>query len=81
MTVVGSQRDPRRDWKPVAASVFKPRMSLVLQSLLPHPDSCQGTSPYQQGWDTKMAHLSHGAVVAFFKVKTSRVPRTTITSG
>lgn len=37
-------------------------MSLVLQSLLPHPDSCQGTSPYQQGWDTKMAHLSHGGI-------------------
>jgi hypothetical protein len=43
VTVVGSKRDPRRDWKPVAASVFKPRMSLVLQSLLPHPDSCKGT--------------------------------------
>ncbi len=62
MTVVGSQRDPRRDWKPVAASVFKPRMSLVLQSLLPHPDSCLGTSPHQQGWDTKMTHLSHGGI-------------------
>jgi len=37
-------------------------MSLVLQSLLPDPDSCQGTSPYQQGWDTKMVHLSHGGI-------------------
>src|SRR5262245_25548948 len=33
-------------------------MSLVLQSLLPCPNSCQGTSPHQQGWDTKMAMLS-----------------------
>src|SRR5215813_9899069 len=32
-------------------------MSLVLQSLLPYPHSCQGTSPHQQGWDTKMAML------------------------
>ena len=62
MTVVGSRRDPRRDWKPVAVSVFKPRMSLVLQSLLPHPNSCKGTSPHQQGWDTKMAHLSHAGI-------------------
>jgi len=36
----------------------RPRMSLVLQSLLPYPHSCQGTSPHQQGWDTKMAMLS-----------------------
>src|SRR5262245_55213066 len=33
-------------------------MSLVLRSLLPYPHSCQGTSPHQQGWDTKMAMLS-----------------------
>src|SRR5262249_8372252 len=33
-------------------------MSLVLRSLLPYPNSCQGTSPHQQGWDTKMAMLS-----------------------
>ncbi len=25
MTVVGSQRDHHRDWKPLVASVFKPR--------------------------------------------------------
>src|SRR5262249_52570171 len=49
---------PRRDWKPAAASDVRPRMSLVLQSLLPYPHSCQGTSPHQQGWDTKMAMLS-----------------------
>src|SRR5262245_41196300 len=49
---------PRRDWKPAAASDVRPRMSLVLQSLLPYPNSCQGTSPHQQGWDTKMAMLS-----------------------
>src|SRR3954466_4878303 len=37
-------------------------MSLVLQSPLPHPYSCRGTSPHQQEWDTKMAHLSHGGI-------------------
>src|SRR3954454_16614353 len=37
-------------------------MSLVLQSPLPHPYSCKGTSPHWQGWDTKMAHLSHGGI-------------------
>jgi len=37
-------------------------MSLVLQSLLPDPDSCQGPSPHQQGWDTKMADLFHGGI-------------------
>jgi transposase len=50
---------PHRDWKPVASSVSRPRMSLVLQSLLPYPNSCRGTSPHQQGWDTKMADVSH----------------------
>src|SRR5215472_9098761 len=29
-------------------------MSLELQSLLPYPNSCLGTSPHQQGRDTKM---------------------------
>src|SRR4029434_9886815 len=33
-------------------------MSLELQSLLPYPNSCPGTSPHQQGRDTKMAMLS-----------------------
>src|SRR5262245_19792243 len=33
-------------------------MSLVLQSLLPYPQRCAGTSPHQQGWDTKMAMLA-----------------------
>src|SRR5262245_38733761 len=33
-------------------------MSVVLQSLLRCPHSCQGTSRHQQGWDTKMAMLS-----------------------
>ena len=37
-------------------------MSLVLQSVLPDPDSCQGPSPHQQGWDTKMADLFHGGI-------------------
>src|SRR5262245_11020585 len=39
-------------------------MSLVLRSLLPYPNSCQGTSPHQQGWDTKMAMLSFCGVFA-----------------
>ena len=34
-------------------------MSLVLQSFLPYPDSCQGTSPHKQGRDTKMETLSY----------------------
>jgi hypothetical protein len=33
-------------------------MSLVLQSFLPPPNSCLGTSPHQQGRDTKMAQRS-----------------------
>src|SRR3982075_3854502 len=37
-------------------------MSLELQSLLPYPNSCPGTSPHQQGRDTKMAMLSFGGV-------------------
>ena len=49
---------PRRDRKPAGVSDIRPRVSLVLQSLLPYPHSCQGTSPHQQGWDTKMARLS-----------------------
>ena len=46
---VGSRYRPRRDRKAAAASVLKPRMSLELRSLLPHPNSCLGTSPHQQG--------------------------------
>jgi transposase len=52
-TVIRSWTDPRRDWKPVAALVVGP-----LQSFLPHPNSCLGTSPYQQGRGTKMAQRS-----------------------
>src|SRR5205809_4915855 len=37
-------------------------MSLELQSLLPYPDSCLGTSPHQQERDTKMAMLSFGGI-------------------
>src|SRR5262245_30909457 len=37
-------------------------MSLVLQSVLPHPHSCMGSSPHQQGWDTKMEKLSYGGI-------------------
>ena len=54
MTGVGSRHRPRRDRKPAAASDLKPRMSLELRSHLPYPNSCLGTSPHQQGRDTKM---------------------------
>src|SRR5262249_11879895 len=36
---------PRRDWKPAAASDVRPRMSLVLQSLLPIPAQLPGHEP------------------------------------
>jgi len=35
---------------------------LVLQSFLPYPNSCLGTSPHQQTRDTKMATLSFGGI-------------------
>ena len=62
MTGVGSRHRPRRDWKPVAASVTRPRMSLVLQSLLPFPHSCQGPSPHQQGRDERMIEQCFGGI-------------------
>src|SRR5215469_5633890 len=34
-------------------------MSLALQSFLPFPHSCQGTSPHQQGRGTKMTEYSY----------------------
>src|SRR4030081_1881637 len=37
-------------------------MSLELQSLLPYPNSCPGTSAHQQGRDTKMEMLSFGGI-------------------
>src|SRR5215208_1995661 len=37
-------------------------MSLELRSLLPYPNSCLGTSPHQQGRDTKMAMISFGGI-------------------
>src|ERR1022692_4669610 len=37
-------------------------MSLELRLLLPYPNSCLGTSPHQQGRDTKMAMLSFGGI-------------------
>src|SRR6187200_1083161 len=51
---VGSRYRPHHGWKPVAASVTRPRMSLVLQPFLPFPHSCQGPSPHQQGRDARM---------------------------
>ena len=56
------QLAPVMTGSPAAASDVTPRMSLVLQSFLPYPDSCLGTSPHQQGWDTKMAELSFGGI-------------------
>ena len=53
-----SRLRPRRDWKPAGGSVLRPRMSLELQSFLPYPNSCLGTSPHQQTRDTKMTMLS-----------------------
>src|SRR3954447_11832058 len=37
-------------------------MSWVLQSLLPHPNSCRGTSPHQQGRDPKMIEHCYGGI-------------------
>src|SRR3954449_9788698 len=37
-------------------------MSLVLQSLLPFPDSCQRASPHQQGRDPKMIEHCYGGI-------------------
>jgi transposase len=37
-------------------------MSQVLQSFLPFPDSCQGTSPHQQGRGTKMVEHCHSGI-------------------
>ena len=62
MTGVGSRHRPRCDWKPVAASVTRPRMRLVLQSLLPFPHSCQGPSPHQQGRDERMIEQCFGGI-------------------
>src|SRR3954466_14369126 len=62
MTGVGSRHRPRRDWKPVAASVTRPRMSLVLQSFLPFPHGCQGPSPHQQGREARMIEQCFGGI-------------------
>src|SRR3974390_956181 len=59
---VGSRQRPRLDWKPAAASADRPRMSLALQSFLPFPNMCQGTSPHQQGRGTKMKEHYYGGI-------------------
>ena len=60
---MGESRDhPHHGWKTAVVSDVTPRMSLVLQLFLPDPNSCLGTSPHQQGWDTKMAELSFGGI-------------------
>src|SRR4051794_9240719 len=37
-------------------------MSLVLQSFLPFPHSCQGSSPHQQGRDARMIEQCFGGI-------------------
>ena len=75
MTGIRSRAGPR-GWKPVAASVVGPRTSLVLQSLLPDPNRCLGTSPHQQGRDTKMAKRSFcGIDVAKHRLDVMVLPR------
>src|SRR3954452_13140258 len=59
---VGSRHRPGRGWKPVAASVTRPRMSLVLQPFLPFPHGCQGPSPHQQGRDARMIEQCFGGI-------------------
>src|SRR5215211_6312052 len=59
---VGSRHRPHRGWKPVAASVTRPRMSLVLQPFLPFPHSCQGPSPHQQGKHARMIEQCFGGI-------------------
>src|SRR6516165_9715797 len=73
---VGSRHRPRLDWKPAAASADRPRMSLALQSFLPFPNSCQGTSPHQQGRGTKMTeHCYCGIDVAKDRLDAQVLPR------
>ena len=55
MTVARSRARPRHGWKPVRVLAVRPRVSLALQSFLPFPNSCQGTSPHQQGRGTKVS--------------------------
>src|SRR3954469_19762010 len=59
---VGSRHRPHHGWKPVAASVTRPRMSLVLQPFLPFPHGCQGPSPHQQGRDARMIEQCFGGI-------------------
>src|SRR5690348_13517316 len=61
--MMGESRErSHHGWKTAVFSEVTPRMSLVLQSFLQYPNSCQGTSPHQQGWDTKMAELFFGGI-------------------
>src|ERR1051325_4011866 len=46
---------PCHGWKPVRVSAVRPWVSLALQPYLPYPNSCQGTSPHQQGRGTKVS--------------------------
>jgi hypothetical protein len=52
----GITRAPHHGWKTAVFSDVTPRMSLVLQSFLQYPNSCQGTSPPDdrcgRGWES-----------------------------
>jgi len=55
VTGAGLRAGPCYGWKPVRVSAVRPRASLALQPYLPYPNSCQGTSPHQQGRGTKVS--------------------------
>src|SRR5215471_9631466 len=55
VTVARSRAGPRHGWKPVRVLAVRPRVSSALQPYLPYPNSCQGTSPHQQGRGTKVS--------------------------
>jgi len=53
--VARSRAGPRHGWKSVRVLAVRPRVSLTLQPYPPYPNSCQGTSPHQQGRGTKVS--------------------------
>src|SRR5215469_10667416 len=55
VTVARSRAGPRHGWKPVRVLAVRPRVSSALQPYRPYPNSCQGTSPHQQGRGTKVS--------------------------
>ena len=49
-------------------------MSQVLRSFLPFPDSCEGTSPHQQGRGTKMVDRFGGIDVSMDRLDVMVLP-------